>query len=294
MNFRVSRGGTVRTLLVCGLALALGGSAAGLLTVLDQARSPISRSAELSYLPKGEYLKIAVLGYRQIFADLIWLKVVQHLGERNQTTAGYRWAYYAVDVLTDLDPKFIHAYKAAGVVLGVWGNLPHESVALLMKGMRHNPEVWEFPFYIGYDYFYELHDPASAAPYLRLASTLPGAPSYLPKLAARMTVESGDPDAALEFLERLYERTQEERLRESLALRIKEVLTERNIRFLEEGVRQYRTRLNRLPPSLEDLVRSHVIARIPEDPLGGKYRLNYEDGSVWSTALPNRLRVHRH
>jgi tetratricopeptide (TPR) repeat protein len=266
----------------------------GLLAVAERERPAIARAAELSYLPKGEYLKVAVLGYRQLAADLIWLKAVQHFGARKQTTEGYLWAYHAVDVLTDLDPTFAYAYQVAGAILGVWANRVQESVAILSKGMQHNPEVWQLPFYIGYDYFYELHDPGKAAPYLRIASTLPGSPEYLAKLAASMTVEAGDPEAALEFLQRLYQSVQDQRLREGLERRIKEVVVERDIRFLEEGVRRYRARYGRLPVALRELVTGGIIAGVPDDPLGGRYQLNSSDGSVTSTGLRERLKVYRH
>ena len=120
------------------LSVALISGVVGMLKLLDQHRPASVRAAELSYLPKGEYLKIAVLGYRQMAADLIWLKVVQHFGNPKETKEGYLWTYHAVDVLTDLDPKFAYAYQATGTILGVWGNRPEESIAILTKGMRHN------------------------------------------------------------------------------------------------------------------------------------------------------------
>lgn len=276
--------------LLCALCV----SAIGVLAVVERQRPAIVRAAELSYLPKSEYLKVAVLGYRHLAADLIWLRAVQHFGVKEQTAEGYRWAYHAVDVLTDLDPKFAYAYQMAGTILGVWANLPRESVAILSKGMVHNPEVWQLPFFLGYDYFYELHDPVSAAKFFRLASTLPGAPEYLPKLAARMTIEAGDPEAALEFLQRLYQQVQEPRLREGLERRIREVIAERDIRFLEEGIRRYRARYGKLPGSLEALVTGGIIVRVPDDPLGGLYQVNPSDGTVTSTGLRERLKVYRH
>ncbi|MFQ5992786.1 MAG: tetratricopeptide repeat protein [Nitrospiraceae bacterium] len=288
-----TRGPWLGWLLSGSLLLIIGGTAIGLLLEAERRRPASVRAAELSYLPKGEYLKVAALGYRQMVADLIWLRAVQHLGERKQSAQGYLWAYHAVDVVTDLDPKFAFAYQAAGVVLGVWAGLPHESVAILSKGMRHNPEVWQLPFYAGYDYFYELHDPATAAKYFRIASSLPGSPEYLPKLAARMTVEAGDPDAAMEFLERMYQSTQDQRVREGLAWRIKEVIVERDIRFLEEGVRRYRTQYGKLPLKLGDLVSGNIILQIPPEPFGGRYQLNAAEGTVTSTEVSGRLRVHR-
>ncbi len=275
------------------LLLALGAASVWVLAILDRQRPASRRAAELSYLPKGEYLRVAVLGYRQITADLIWLKAVQHFGEGKQTKQGYLWAYHAVDVVTDLDPKFWFAYQAAGTILGVWAGLVHESVAILTKGMRHNPDVWQLPFYVAYDYYYELCDTTTAAKYFRIAAQLPQAPTYLPRLTAKMLVEAGDPDAALEFLQRLYDQQQDERLREALVQRMKQVVAERDIRFLEEGVRRFKLRYGKLPRSLTELVTKRIIVRLPDDPLGGTYELNASNGSVTSTGLRERLKVYR-
>lgn len=275
------------------LLCLLGAGAVAMGVAVDRSRPALTRAQELSYLPQGRYLKVAVLGYRQLAADLLWLKAVQQFGVRNQSTEGYLWAYHAVDVLTDLDPKFAYAYQATGSTLGVWANLPRESVAILEKGFKENPSVWQLPFYLGYDYYYELHDPATAAKYLRLASELPGAPDYLPRLAARMTVEAGDPEAALEFLQRLYQQVQDERLKEGLAARIKEVVAERDIAFLEEGVRRYRQQFSRLPRDLDALVQRQIIESVPPEPFGGRYQLTAE-GRVVSPNLRDRLRVYRH
>ena len=293
MNPRATMGELTGWVLTWSFLLALGGSAVGVLTMVERQRPSLARAEDLSYLPKGEYLKLAVLGYQQMAADLIWLKAVQHLGEKHQTRAGYLSAYHAVDVLTDVDPTFVFAYQAAGTVLGVWAGLPRESIALLTKGMRNHPEVWQLPFYVGYDYFYELHDPVMGARYFRIASVLPGAPDYLPRLAARMTVEVGDPQAALEFLQRLYQQTEDEQVRQGLARRMKEVIAERDIRFLEEGVRRYAARYGKLPVKLEDLVTGGIVLRIPEEPFGGIYELQASEGTVTSTGLRERLRVHR-
>lgn len=283
------------TWLVTGSVLCLlGAGTVTALAAVDRARPDIARAQELSYLPRGEYLKVAVLGYRQVAADLIWLKAVQQFGVRNQSTEGYLWAYHAVDVLTDLDPKFAYAYQVAGTILGVWAKRVPESVAILTKGQRENPTVWQLPFYLGYDYYYELHDPVAAARYFRLAAALPEAPGYLPKLAARMTVEAGDPDAALEFLQRLYQQVQDDRLKEGLAERMKQVVAERDIQFLEEGLRRYQARYGKRPGKLTGLVEGGIIAQIPEEPFGGTYELKASDGTVVSSGLRERLRVHRH
>ena len=262
------------------------------LTVVERLRPPAARAQELSYLPSGDYLKVAVLGYRQLAADLIWLKTIQYLGERTQTKQGYRWAYRATDVLTDLDPKFSSAYLITGMILGIWANLPDETIAILEKGAKHNPEVWQLPYMLGYEYYYEKHEPGLAAKYFQMASGLEGAPAYLTNLAARMTVEAGSPEAALEFLQRMYLQVQDEQIREGLANRIRQAQVERDIHVLERSVAEYRTRYGKLPGQLEDLVRGGMISRLPDEPFGGQYMLSPE-GTVNSTMVKERFRVYR-
>jgi tetratricopeptide (TPR) repeat protein len=260
---------------------------------VDRQRQAVPTGGELSYLPRGEYLKLAVVGYRNIVADFIWLKAVQNFAGRNQSRDAYLAAFHAVDVATDLNPDFVHAYKASGTILSVWANMPNESVAILKKGAQNNPTIWELPFFLGYDYFYELHDPLTAAKYFQEAAGLPRAPGWLGKLAARMTVEAGDPDSAMEFLQRLYQGTSDERIREGLIERMREVEAERRIRVLERAVKQYKDRYGIVPKHLNDLASKGFLATIPEDPLGGQYVIRQSDGAITSTVPFQRLRVYR-
>jgi len=272
------------------LVLALGGLSS--LAVADAQRQPFAQSVELSYLPNGKYLKVAVLGYRHIVADLLWLKAVQGLAGRNQTREGYLGAYHAVDVLTDLDPHFVHAYQYTGSIFGVIAGLPKQSVAVLEKGTLNNPTVWQLPFFLGYTYYYELSDPASAAKHFRAASLLPDAPPWLASLAARMSVEANDPTAALDLLQRLYLQSTDEQLKEGIAKRMRAVVAERDIRILEQATATYHERFGTWPDSLGDLVRMKLLERIPPEPFGGQYVLSRTDGSVTSTGLGERLKVY--
>jgi len=274
------------------MILFLGWAIIASLQSLEQYRPEEIRAQELAFLPKGSVLRVAVLGYRHVAADLIWLKAVQYFGEQKQNMTGYRWAYHTTNVVTDLDPQFILAYYTGGTVLGVWAGLLDESVALLKKGIQHNPQDWHLPFLLGYDYFYELCDPTNGSQYLQLASALPGAPPYLAKLAARLAVEAGDPDAALEFLARFRQQVADERVREALARRIKEVMTERIIGSLEKAIGHFKVHYGRLPETLDELVAAGIIDAVPMDPLGGQYILK-SDGVVISTALKERLRLYR-
>src|SRR2546428_13089763 len=106
---RAAMGALTDWFLTWSVLLALGGSAVGVLTVVERQRPSLARAEELSDLPKGEYLKLAVLGYRQLAADLICLKAFQDLGGKAQTHAGDTSSSHACDVRTTLCHTFVDA-----------------------------------------------------------------------------------------------------------------------------------------------------------------------------------------
>ena len=245
----------------------------------------------LAQLPKGEYLKPALLGYHHVGADLLWLRLLQVVGQRRISPDEFEWMYHALDVITTLDPQYAYAYYAGGSVLVDQGNRPDLSNRLLEKGADANPQVWYIPFLLGYNYYFLLADPAKGAEYIMEAARRPDGPSYLPGLATRMAAEAGSPDTALAFLEARLRETQDPQTRESLANRMKEVIIERDIRLLESAVDAYRTQHQAIPATVTDLVAAGVLSMLPQEPFGGVYWLDRKTGSVSSSIHPDRLRT---
>ena len=245
----------------------------------------------LAQLPKGEYLKPALLGYHHLGADILWLRLVQVIGKKRNSADEYEWMYHALDVITTLDPQYAYVYYAGGVILGDIANRTDLSNRLLGKGVNANPKVWNIPFLLGYNYYFLLGDPAKGAEYIMQAASLPDGPSYLPGLATRMAAEAGSPDTALAFLEARLRETQDPEMREVLAKRMKEVIIERDLRILESAVEAYRTQHGTLPATLTDLVAAGALPSLPQEPFGGDYRLDPKTGSVSSSTHPERLRT---
>ncbi|HXC66573.1 MAG TPA: hypothetical protein VN638_04080 [Nitrospiraceae bacterium] len=245
----------------------------------------------LAQLPKGEYLKAALLGYHHLGADILWLKLVQVVGKKRNSADEYEWMYHALDVITILDPQYAYAYYAGGIILGDLANRPDLSIRLLERGANANPDVWNIPFLLGYNYYFLLGDPAKGAEYIMRAARLPDGPSYLPGLATRMAAEAGSPDTALVFLEARLRETQDPEMREVLAYRMKEVIIERDLRILEDAVEANRTQHRALPKTLMDLVVARAFPSLPQEPFGGDYRLDPKTGSVSSSTHPERLRT---
>jgi hypothetical protein len=229
------------------------------------------------------------LGYQGVVADFLWIQAVQAMGEKKVSEEAGRWIYRALDVVTTLDPKFVLAYEAGGLALCTLVVLPEESNALLEKGMKHNPQVWQLPFYMGINFYFEFGDDAKAAEYVDRAARLPAAPAYLSGLAARLYVSAKEPQNAVELIASLYEQTEDGEVRQVLEQRLKEAIVERDLQVLEEGIRRYRNRFSHQPDQLEDLVAQGVLSTLPRDPFGGSYLYNPSTQVVSSSSVKERM-----
>jgi hypothetical protein len=261
---------------------------------LDQQRAATPKLQRFMYLPHGQYLRVAALGYEQVLADLLWIQAIQAMGERKVSEEAGHWIYRALEVITDLDPTFVHVYEAGGIALVTLVTHIDESNRILEKGMRYNPAVWRLPFYLGFNYYFEFHDDQKAADYIARASRLPGAPAYLAPLAARLYVSARDPQDAIDFLAQMYAQTTDENIKGVLEQRLKEVVVERDLQLLEETISRYRTLYRRAPERLEDLVEPGLLRELPHEPFGGRYLYDPRTLSVRSSVVKERLKVYAH
>lgn len=257
----------------------------------DQTSGKMSKADYFSTLPKGELLKTISLGYSSVIADLLWLEVVQAIGEKQVTESGYQWIYHAVDVVTTLDPKFDYSYQIAGIALAALGKQYELSNQILLKGIKNKPDDWQIPFYLGFNYYFYLNDYQNAAVYMSRAALLPGHSAYLPGLAARLYVQANDPNLALDFLNNVYQDTKDENVQRQIETRIREVMVERDILFLNQALERYDQKYKKRVRGLSDLVSSNIINKIPEEPFGGNYVFDEKQNSAQSSTHPNRMKI---
>jgi tetratricopeptide (TPR) repeat protein len=279
-----------RALVAAGLLLVVG---LHLLQVrIDAQRAVTPKLQRFMYLPRGEYLRVAVLGYEQVVADLLWIQAIQAMGEPTVTEEAGRWLYRALDVITTLDPRFVRVYEAGGIALVTLVVLAEESNRILEKGIRNNPDYWALPYLLGFNYYFELHDDAKAADSIARASQLPGAPEYLAPLAVRLYASAREPQVAIDLLARMYEQTSDENVKRVLEQRLKEVVVERDLQLLEEAISRYRKLHKRAPERLEDLVGPGLLRALPREPFGGRYLYDPQTQTVGSSEMKERLKVY--
>lgn len=279
----------IRQLLLAALGLILVAASYVLHVRLDQLREGVPKIQRFMFLPQAQFLEVASLGYQGVVADFLWIQAIQAMGEKKVTEEAGRWIYRVLDVVTTLDPKFVHAYEAGGLALCTLVVMPEESNALLEKGIKHNPDVWQLPFYLGINYYFEFGDDAKAAEYVARAARLPSAPPLLIGLAARLYASAKAPQNAVELMASLYEQSADVEVRQILEQRLKEAIVERDLQVLEEGIRRYRDRFSNLPGQLDDLVVQGVLNTLPQDPFGGGYLYDPSTQVVSSSSVKERM-----
>ncbi|WP_455244331.1 hypothetical protein [Petrachloros mirabilis] len=275
----------------------IGFSALGLTMVitlqvhLGQWKTASNKLEHLMYIPDAQYLQMASLGHQEIVADVLWLQAIQVMAGKNISDEAGHWLYRAFDVITTLDPHFVRAYEAGALALTTFVVLPEESNRLLMKGMEHNPREWKLPFYLGINYYFELYDDAKAAEYIAQASRLPGAPIGLVPMAANLFAAAKSPQQAVDILILAYQNTADQSAKKLLEIRLKMMLTERDLVMLEQAIGLYQSLHRRLPDRLEDLVAVGLLSGLPKEPAGGRYLYEPTTGAVSSSEMPERPKL---
>lgn len=258
---------------------------------LEDARATIQQSQRFSYLPDGDVLRRAVLGYREVASDLLWLQVIQEMGERKVSQEAGQWIYRALDVVTTLDPKFVRAYEIGAHALCTLVVMPEASNRLLEKGIHHNPQEWRLPFLLGFNYYFEFGDNQKAAEAMAAAARLPGAPDLIPRLAAKLLVSAKSPQQAVELLAKVYEDTTDESVRQVLEQRLREFIVERDLYLLEQTISQFQVQYSERPARLEELVQRGLLRELPQEPFGGQYIYDAGSGTVRSSKVQGRVQM---
>jgi hypothetical protein len=99
------------------------------------------------------------------------------------------------------------------------------------------------------------------------------------------------PQQAVEILATAYQNTTEENAKKLLELRLKIMLTERDLVLLEQAIHRYHSLHGGLPARLDDLVTTGLLKQLPQEPGGGQYVYNAGTGKVSSTEFPERPKL---
>ena len=109
------------------------------------------------------------------------------------------------------------------------------------------------------------------------AAKLPGAPTIVSTLGARLVQRSGQTLTSIAMLKAFYERTNDEKTRSLLDQRIQAYL---GIYQIEQALVEYVKRYGQRPATLNDLVNMNILDKLPENPFGEIFYYDPQTGNV--------------
>ena len=192
-------------------------------TKIDGERRTWLQEEELLYIPSGKVLKIVSLGFDEVMADILYIRMLDYFATHVTSDRTYTWLYHMADLVTTLDPKFRFPYIFAGLILNLEANQHENARKIITKGMNEFPDYWYFPFLLGLNYFFHDADFKDAADSLERASMLPGSPKFLKSFAVKLRREGATRETAIVFLEHLYMSFNNKELKKILAAKIREI-----------------------------------------------------------------------
>lgn len=270
----------VRTVMaVVAAGLLLGGAV--LLARVREDRYPAPPpAADSLYVTSGTALRRMTLGYQPLAADLYWIRAIQHYGGlrlTNDPHADYSLLYPLLDLTTTLDPRFNIAYRFGSIFLAEpppgGAGRADLAIKLLEKGLLALPDKWEYMYDIGFVHYWWTHDYVAASSWFERASQVPGAPRWLPALAATTRARGGDRQTSRVMWETIYSTAEVDWLRhqaERALLQLRAMDERDQLQRLVDAEHAKTT----APVDWRALVRERRLRGIPVDPTGTPYEID--------------------
>jgi len=272
---------------VIALFVAQLGGVVGLQALHEQRGGPpASTSVNMLYVRSPEAMNRLALSYDALLADTYWIRAVQHFGSTRRSTNPnnrYDLLYPLLDLTTSLDPLFNVPYQFGAVFLseappGGPGR-PDLAIALLVKGLKAQPDKWEFAHSIGFVHYWSRQDYAAAAAWFTRAAQFPNAPDWMAPLAATTQAVGGRRDSSRQLWQQVAESEDAgDWFRREAARRLQQLDAMDQIDELQKVAAAYAQRAGRQASGWDDLRGAGYVRGTPADPTGTPYAL--ESGVV--------------
>jgi hypothetical protein len=187
--------------------------------------------ADEPYAPAPDTAPLVALGYRELCADLLFLRLKGYFGGRESTADGIA---SLVEAILALDPRFHRFYEwgARAITLasrGVDNAAALRAIAVLDAGAQQFPDDWKLPYLAGEIYTQDLKtsDPVQRRAWDERGTLLtesairkPNAPSEAATWAATMRTRLGQHQRAVDGLREMLLVTEDDQARGRLLAKL--------------------------------------------------------------------------
>ena len=266
---------------------------------IDSLRKDTGHIDHVSYL-NSSILKRISLGFDELMADIYWIRALQYFGTDDLKTSqkDSNLLYKYLDIITDLDPKFINAYRYGGTFLAEpppigMGDIDN-GMLLMDKGRENNPENYRIPLEQAFIYYIYERNYEKAAELFDEASEKPGLSDFrkasIKGMAGTSLIKGGQRELSMQIWKEIYESTLSQK-RRSFALR---QLNEINTQNMEDKLTslslKYENEYGQFPTDINNLLIPGYLKKVPADHGGKEFIIIPRIKQVKSrTLLENQL-----
>jgi tetratricopeptide (TPR) repeat protein len=263
--------------LALGLVIVIGMACAALLVHrIDRLRPPEDPNAiDESLYVNGKMARRISLGFNGLAADWYWMRSLQYVGRKiinsqdlqidRLSQLNLKLLAPLLDTATTLDPQFLDPYEYAAVVLPAID--VDEAIRITKKGIEANPNAWHLYHHLGYIYWRQRDYPAASEMYARGAQ-IEGAPEWMQAMKAKMTADGGSRTTAREIYLRMYEQSNDEKVKEMAHERLLQLDSLDQRDSLRKLFAAYQARTGKCPNSWKEIEPVFRALRIAVDASG--------------------------
>ena len=231
--------------------------------------------------------------FNGLAADWYWMRSLQYVGGKivayqdshhgrvdfgNLGSLNLGLLNQLLQVCTALDPQFMAPYEYGAMILPEVDS--DEAIALLNYGIAQNPSAWRLYQHLGYIHW-QRKEYLIASDVYAAGVKLPGAPSWMGAMSARMKDDGGSRNAAREMYLHLYETTNEQSIKSMVLKQVMRLdsLDERDA--IRRVLTDFKAKSERCASSWLEVTEPLLAARLkleattgaPIDPSGVPYEL---------------------
>ena len=236
------------------------------------------------YLWSGPQVRRLAGGFRNVLADVYWLRTVQYFGSQRAFAAqsDYSLLRPLIEITTSLDPRMEIAYRYGATFLAEpypsGAGEPHAAIEILQKGVDSNPASWRLRQELALFHYFFLRDGQTASRILLEAARLEGAPHVLETLAADVLARGGHRATARALWQRIFDEAEPGAMKNNAGIHLQQIDALDLADALGGAAAAFRARAGRWPSSLDELRRAGLVQGPLVDPTGVAFDYNPETG----------------
>ncbi|MEW5853427.1 MAG: hypothetical protein AB2A00_31920 [Myxococcota bacterium] len=253
--------------------------------------TPRARALEHPDVPAYPAALISGLGRRRTAADIQWIRATEYVGNETFNEVGRPALGPLLRLVVRLDPDFKEVYYLGGLALSNETAYIEDANEIFRLGEEQFPDEWSMPFMRGANHLLVQADLERAVEAWQKTSKIPGAPTYLPQLVARLMTSEGRCLDALMTVRQFLETASPE-ARAPYMQRERYIRWECAMQELEKASALFQEKHGRPPASVDELRESGLVQLYFDHPFGGRWVVT-ETGAIRSEPPLPRLKFRK-